>query len=90
MTSEKRKLSETTFVLGVEAAIEAAHATGFFASFRFTVLADLMQIQCLQSNNTDLLRFTLPQGIKDIVDDIAKSNGAKLTQIRSNECVFRD
>ena len=85
MTSEKRKLSEATFVLGVQVAIEAAHTTGIFAPFRFTVLADLMQIQCLQSNNTDLLRFTLPQGIKDIVDDIEKSNGAKLTQIQSNE-----
>jgi len=85
MISEKRQLSEATFVLGVEAAIEAARASGFFASIRFTVLADLMQIQCLQSNDTALLRFTLPQGIKDIVDDISKSNGAKLTLIRQSK-----
>ncbi len=84
MTHE-RKVAETTFLLGLNAALETAHETGFIAPIRFTILADLMQIQCLKSNDTGLLEFTLPKGLSATVSDIGKAKEVKLAVLNGNE-----
>lgn len=63
----QRELAKQTFIVGVNFAAGRAQQDGFL----LTVLADLMQIQCLQSGDMDLLRFTLPSSIKRTVDQVA-------------------
>jgi hypothetical protein len=80
-----QKVAQATFLLGLNAAVKTAQETGFIAPIRFTVLADIMQIQCLKSNNTDLLEFTLPEGLSATVSDIVKANGVNLSVLKSDD-----
>lgn len=83
--SDARQIAESSFIQGVESAIEQANQTGFIAGVRFTILADMMQIQCLHSDNTSLLEFALPEGLYNTVKDLAQHNGAKITLFNANE-----
>lgn len=73
----ERTAAEELFLLGLNDAIVNSRVTGSIDSVKFTVLADLMQIQCLKSNDTELLNFTLPTGIIDVVIDIATAKDSK-------------
>lgn len=66
-----RQQASAIFKQGVILAVEKANQSGFVAATRLTILADLMQIQCLYSDNTDLMRFTLPVGLHSAVTDLA-------------------
>lgn len=69
---QQRELAKKTFISGVNAAKEFAKSSRNSDGFLITVLADLMQIQCLKSRDTNLLRFALPSAIGGIVQQIAK------------------
>lgn len=69
--SNQRKDAEQNFINGVEAAIANAVKFNQFDGLQVTVLADLMQIQCIASGDTDLLTFSLPSAIGPIVKKIA-------------------
>lgn len=56
---QKRELAKQTFVSGVNSAKEMAMSSKNNDGFLITVLADLMQIQCIKSGDTNLLRFAL-------------------------------
>lgn len=68
----QREFAKQTFIAGVNFAKSNAQHDGFL----LTVLADLMQIQCLQSGDMDLLRFTLPSSTREIVDQVASHQNA--------------
>jgi len=69
---KQRELAKETFVLGVNSAKKMAMSSKNSDGFLVTVLADLMQIQCIKSGDTNLLRFSLPSAIDGIVHQIAK------------------
>jgi hypothetical protein len=69
---QQRELAKHTFVSGVNSAKKMAMSSKNNDGFLITVLADLMQIQCIKSGDTDLLRFALPSAIDGIVHQIAK------------------
>ena len=69
--SNQRKDAEQNFINGVEAAIENAVKLNQFDGLQVTVLADLMQIQCIASGDTDLLTFSLPSAVGPMVKKIA-------------------
>jgi len=71
--------AKINFFQGVNIAIEIANESGVVAPVRFTFLADMMQIQCLCNDNTNLLEFTLPEGLYSTVKDIATHSGAEIT-----------
>jgi len=48
-----------------------------------SVLADLVQIQCLKSANNDLLRFRLPLGIYPLVQQLGRTLGSEFTTLES-------
>jgi len=83
-----REQAGNIFKHGVNIAVNKANQTGFVATARFTILADMMQIQCLYFENTDLLRFTLPVGLHSTVLDIAAHHGTKISTYKaeSMEC----
>lgn len=83
--SEERQIAESLYIQGIQNAIRKANQTGFVAGVRFTILADMMQIQCLRSENTNLLEFVLPEGLYRTVKDLAKHNGSKLTIFNATE-----
>ena len=82
---EARQFAESSYIQGIQDAVQQANQTGFVAGVRFTILADMMQIQCLRANNTDLLEFVLPEGLYKTVKDLAQHNGAKLTIFNAKE-----
>ena len=69
---DQREFAKQAFIAGVNFAKGNAEHDGFL----LTVLADLMQIQCLQSGDMDLLRFTLPSSTREIVDQVASHQNA--------------
>ncbi len=69
---KQRELAMQTFVSGVNSAKKMAMSSNNNDGFLVTVIADLMQIQCIKSGDTNLLRFTLPSAIDGIVHQIAK------------------
>ena len=58
----QRKTAEQVFISGVESSIARATQINQYDHLLITVLADLMQIQCIAAGNTDLLKFNLPSG----------------------------
>ena len=68
----QRELAKHTFVSGVNSAKKMAMNSKNNDGFLTTVLADLMQIQCIKFGDTNLLRFALPSGINGLVHQIAK------------------
>lgn len=83
-----RDQAQYIFKHGVNMAIENANQSGFVAAARFTFLADMMQIQCLYFENTNLLGFTLPAGLYSTVADLASHSNAKFSAYKteSEEC----
>lgn len=83
-----RNQAEAIFKQGVNLAIEKANQSGFVAAARFTILADMMQIQCLYFDDTDKLNFTLPVGLYSTVADLAAQNNSKFSayETESTEC----
>jgi hypothetical protein len=83
-----RNQAEIIFKQSVNLAVEKANQSGFVAAVRFTVLADMMQVQCLYFDNTDKLNFTLPVGLYSTVADLAAHNNAKFSayETDSEEC----
>lgn len=79
-----RVQASAIFKQGVMLAVEKANNSGFVAATRFTILADLMQIQCLYFDNTDLMRFTLPVGLYGTVTDLAAHIEAKTSAHESD------
>ena len=75
--STQRKDAEQNFINGVEAAIARAEKMNQFDGLQVTVLADLMQIQCIASSNMDLLKFNLPRAISSMVQKIAAHQNAR-------------
>lgn len=75
----QREQASTFFKQGVNMAIHKGNQSGFIAAIRFTFLADMMQIQCLYFENTDLLKFTLPVCLHSTVIDLAAHNNAKIS-----------
>lgn len=73
---QQRELALQTFVSGVNSAKQMAMRSRSDEGFMITVLADLMQIQCLKSGDTNLLRFTLPSAIGGVVHQIAQHQNA--------------
>ena len=69
---QQRELAKQTFVSGVNAAKKMAMSSKHNDRFLITVLADLMQIQCIKSGDLNLLRFALPSAIDGIVHQVAK------------------
>ncbi len=69
---QQRELEKHTFVSGVNSAKIMAMNSKNNYGFLITVLADLMQIQCIKSGDANLLRFALPSAIDGIVHQIAK------------------
>lgn len=67
----QRELAKQTFIAGVNYSKGLAKANAQLDGFLLTALADLMQIQCLKSENMDLLRFTLPSSIWQTVHQVA-------------------
>lgn len=83
--SEARQFAESSYIQGIQHAVQQANQTGFVAGVRFTILADMMQIQCLHKDNTALLEFVLPEGLYKTVKDLAQHNDAKLTIFNAKE-----
>jgi hypothetical protein len=83
--SVSRQFAESSYIQGIQYAVHQANQNGFVAGVRFTILADMMQIQCLRANNTNLLEFVLPEGLYKTVKDLAEHNGAKLTIFNAKE-----
>ena len=69
---QQRELAKHTFVSGVNSAKKMAMSSKNNDGFLTTILADLMQIQCIKSGDTNLLRFALPSGINGLFHQIAK------------------
>ena len=72
----QREFSKKTFIGGVDFAKQLAKSSSQHDQFFLTVLADLMQIQCLQSDDVDLLQYTLPSSIRGTVDQLASFQNA--------------
>lgn len=70
--NDQRKQAEYAFMSGVNAALAHAMKSHQHDGFLITVLADLMQIQCLAVSNTDLLIFRLPASLREMVEKIAR------------------
>ena len=66
----QHKDAEQNYINGVEAAIANAVKLNQFDGLQVTVLADLMQIQCIASDDCDLLTFCLPSAIRPTVNKI--------------------
>jgi hypothetical protein len=83
-----RNQADAIFKQGVNLAIEKANQSGFVAAVRFTILADMMQIQCLYFDDTDKLNFTLPVGLYSTVADLAAHKKSKFSayETESTEC----
>jgi hypothetical protein len=75
-TSEINELNR--FHKFLNEAIKAASNSGNFAKLAFTILSDLMQIECQRINNVDLLEFEIPLSLQDVVTEIAESTDCKL------------
>lgn len=73
---QQRELAKQTFISGVNFAKELAKVNAQRDEFLLTVLADLMQIQCLKSDDMDLLRFALPSSIRETVHQVASYQNA--------------
>jgi hypothetical protein len=73
---QQRQQAKQTFFSGVNSARDMAVRSNSNDGFLLTVLADLMQIQCIKSGDTNLLRFALPSAIAGIVHQIAKLQDA--------------
>jgi hypothetical protein len=73
---QQRQQAKQTFFSGVNSARDMAVRSKSNDGFLITVLADLMQIQCIKSGDTNLLRFALPSAIDGIVHQIAKLQNA--------------
>lgn len=56
---------------GVNLALDRSGQTDDYSGFLLTLLADLMQIQCIRADDTDLLDFLLPASIKSTVERVA-------------------
>ena len=78
-----REQASNIFKQGVDIAVNKANQTGFVATARFTMLADMIQIQCLYFDNTDKLNFTLPEGLHSTVLDIAAHHGTKISAYKA-------
>jgi len=72
----QREQAKQTFVSGVNSAKEMAVSSRNNDGFLITVLADLMQIQCLKSGDTNLLRFALPSAISEVFQKISQYQNA--------------
>ena len=66
----QRKTAEQVFISDVESSIAHAAQTNQYDRLLITVLADLMQIQCIAAGNSDLLNFKLPSAIRDVFQKI--------------------
>lgn len=73
--NDRRKQAELQFMSGVNQALAAAMQSQQYDGLLITVLADLMQIQCLAAGNTDLLVFRLPLSIGGMVEKVARHQG---------------
>ncbi len=73
---QQRELAKQTFIAGVNFAKELAKVNAQRDEFLLTALADLMQIQCLKSDDMDLLRFALPSSIRETVHQVASYQNA--------------
>jgi len=73
---QQRELAKQTFIAGVNFAKEIAKVNAQRDEFPLTALADLMQIQCLKSDDMDLLRFALPSSIRETVHQVASHQNA--------------
>lgn len=73
---QQRELAKQTFIAGVNCAKEIAKVNAQRDEFLLTALADLMQIQCLKSDDMDLLRFALPSSIRETVHQVASYQNA--------------
>ena len=69
---QQRELAKQAFVSGVNAAKKMAMSSKNNDGFLITVLADLMQIQCIKSGDINLLRFALPSAIYGTVHQVVK------------------
>ena len=83
---QQRELAKHTFVSGVTSALKMAMSSKNNDSFLTTVLADLMQIQCIMSGDTNLLRFALPSGINGLVHQIAKLQNVSAYTLSDQGC----
>ena len=70
---QQRELAKQTFIAGVNFAKEIAKVNAQRDEFLLTALADLMQIQCLKSDDMDLLRFALPSFLYCLFSDYLSS-----------------
>ena len=80
-----REQAKINFLQGINIAIKRASQTGFVAAVRFTFLADMMQIQYLRADNTELLEFTLPEGLYSTVKDLVMQSRAQVTTYETKE-----
>jgi hypothetical protein len=74
---QQREQARKTFDFGVNSAKAMAMSLKNTDGFLITVLADLIQIQCLKFEDTNLLRFLLPSAIGGIVHQIAKQQNSR-------------
>lgn len=81
----ENEIALNNYAEAVGAAIEQATESGFLAAVRNTMLADVMQIQCIHADNTELLNFAIPEGLYTTVVDLAKFNGARVTLYESKQ-----
>lgn len=79
--SDKKTIAQHCFQEGVQIAIKDAQERGDYGQLEMTALADLMQIECIRQNNTDLLEFNLPRGIAHIVNMLIEMKGVSFARI---------
>ena len=80
-----RDIAKRKFVSGVNAAIKEVRRSGSFDAIELTTLADLMQLQCLRVDNTELLKFTIPQGLAHMVMKIIQSKKVRALEPSLND-----
>jgi hypothetical protein len=85
-TSEINELNK--FHKFLNEAIKAASNSGNFSKLAFTILSDLMQIECQRINNVDLLEFEIPLSLQDVVTEIAESTDCKLELKKSTNLKY--
>jgi hypothetical protein len=73
--NHRRKQAELQFMSGVNQALSHAREGQQYDGLLITVLADLIQIQCLAAGRTDLLVFRLPFSIGAMVEKVARHQG---------------
>jgi hypothetical protein len=79
----ENELALNNYAAGVGAAIEQATDETAIVSARITMLADVIQIQCIRADDTDLVDFFVPERLHSTIVDLAQAVDAHVSLYES-------